>query len=693
MQQKISCKICNKSLTLITAYKILIFEQEKVYLCSKECLTKWREKKEMFQHHEIKNSISYNNRLSSSSINEYTQLQETKRGPIIEDQLEHSFTEATKGYVDGTKDSSFQSPEPTIQTFNETIPFTQYKGKAKNLLQKNKTQYFIISSAILATAYSLVTLLTQSYLIFIYNYFIFQTISFVLYGIYFTKKRNKNFFDFQESLGIFLLFSLSTVSLLTSFPIPIIGNSLSFIILIVALLDYITSYDEVKNTLYIPKILSKGYVVISIVIIAGINVLISNINIAENKLSYTKPIFWMLLGLNISILLLLFNPKWILSYVTQLLRVFQERISEVGVKVPFKTKISKLKNITKLFIDRDGTLTPYIPEVSGFITFEPFSEMEIKQIISAIEDYILNTFPNNPLAIGILSSLKGVSYDPTDVQIAKYIEGKGITGLTKKGEVLLGKRLMLLEQGISVVNGEAFAQKYEEKGDEVIFIAINKKLAGIIAISRKPYHFAKDLIQDIKQLNVEPTLITTHSKESIEPWAKEIGITNIKVLEDIKSFINSLETTTITHDNIALLIHRNKLPLYENISKKHIIITTTINDEPYTFDVSQEIKMAELNIFPIELNKLVLLLSLSKELFIKEKALIITYIITALITSILIILRVVDSGFYAISILGFLLSIIKFTISKKRNKIEGEKLSFIKQTEKSRRTEDGTVST
>jgi len=115
-------------------------------------------------------------------------------------------------------------------------------------------------------------------------------------------------------------------------------------------------------------------------------------------------------------------------------------------------------------------------------------------------------------------------------EVEEYLTlvGAGAEGEVNKHEVLLGTEKLMLAREVDLTTYYDKIDQFHEEGNTLIFIAIDNKLEGIIALSDIIKPQAGETIQQVKDLNIQPSILTGDNTAVANQVGEELGIEIIK---------------------------------------------------------------------------------------------------------------------------------------------------------------------
>ncbi len=209
--------------------------------------------------------------------------------------------------------------------------------------------------------------------------------------------------------------------------------------------------------------------------------------------------------------------------------------AENGVLIRHGEAIQTLKNIETVVFDKTGTITRGTPEVTDIHVAEGFTRHEVLRFAASIE-----AGSEHPLADAIIKKSKEEGIELYNLFEFESITGKGVKAKVKASPeklILVGSRKLMKENGIGYNDDlEADIVSLEEEAKTVIILAVDGKIAGILAIADAIKEDSILAIKELESLGIKTVMLTGDNKRTAEAIAKKIGISKVlaEVLPDEK---------------------------------------------------------------------------------------------------------------------------------------------------------------
>jgi Cu2+-exporting ATPase len=184
---------------------------------------------------------------------------------------------------------------------------------------------------------------------------------------------------------------------------------------------------------------------------------------------------------------------------------------------------SALEDATKLDViifDKTGTLTMGQPEVVDLVTVDGATEDRLLGAAAAVE-----AGSDHPLAQAILRRAAAVT-TPTATGF-KNLEGKGARAEIAGKSALLGNKLLMTESGIDLGELSARSETLQGSGRTVVYLGVDGKLVGLIAIADAVRPTALSAIKALRARGVEVAMLTGDNQGTADRIAKSLGIDRV----------------------------------------------------------------------------------------------------------------------------------------------------------------------
>jgi Cu+-exporting ATPase len=210
------------------------------------------------------------------------------------------------------------------------------------------------------------------------------------------------------------------------------------------------------------------------------------------------------------------------------------RGAQVGVLIKNAEALERMEKVNTLVVDKTGTLTEGKPKVVGLRPAEGFDETTMLRLAASVEHS-----SEHPLAKAIVEAAAERKIELAPVRGFDSPAGKGALGMVERRRVVLGNARFLRELGISTTALEPDAEQMRGEGATAIYVAIDGRAAGIIAIADPVKESAAEALSALKGEGVDIVMLTGDNRTTALAVARRLGITEVEaeVLPDQKSAV------------------------------------------------------------------------------------------------------------------------------------------------------------
>lgn len=196
--------------------------------------------------------------------------------------------------------------------------------------------------------------------------------------------------------------------------------------------------------------------------------------------------------------------------------------AENGILIKNGEALEVAHKINTIVFDKTGTLTYGKPEITDIITYNNYKEDEVIRLAASLEKK-----SEHPLGEAIIKKCSEKSLELIEIDNFKSMSGFGIKGKIKKNELLIGNKKLLNNNDIDIKEYDNEIDQLSKEGKTPVFVVINKKLAGIIAIRDNLKENSKDIVSMLEKMNIEVVMLTGDNKNTANALAREVGIKNV----------------------------------------------------------------------------------------------------------------------------------------------------------------------
>ncbi len=199
------------------------------------------------------------------------------------------------------------------------------------------------------------------------------------------------------------------------------------------------------------------------------------------------------------------------------------RGASLGVLFKDAGAIERLAEVDTLVIDKTGTLTEGRPRVVAVHAAAGFDESDLLRLTASVE-----RASEHPLGAAIVAEAQERDLQLGSVEDFDAATGKGVVGRVDGRRVVVGTAAFLRELD---VDPEAIAERVRElrhDGATVVHVAIDGKLAGLVAIADPIKESAQEAVTRLRDSGVRLMLLTGDAEATARAVASKLGIQEVR---------------------------------------------------------------------------------------------------------------------------------------------------------------------
>ena len=214
------------------------------------------------------------------------------------------------------------------------------------------------------------------------------------------------------------------------------------------------------------------------------------------------------------------------------------RGAQLGVLIKNAEALERMEKVDTLVVDKTGTLTEGKPKVVAVVAnsslLPGFDEAQVLRYAASLE-----RSSEHPLAAAIVAAAAERKIELGTVRGFDAPAGKGVIGMVEGKRLALGSAKFLGELKIDTAPLAQEAERLRTDGATAIFLAINGKPAGVIAIADPVKASTPEALKTLVASGVRVVMLTGDNRTTALAVAKRLGITEVEadVLPDQKSAV------------------------------------------------------------------------------------------------------------------------------------------------------------
>ena len=214
------------------------------------------------------------------------------------------------------------------------------------------------------------------------------------------------------------------------------------------------------------------------------------------------------------------------------------RGAQAGVLIKDAEALERFAKVDTLIVDKTGTLTEGKPKLTEVVALEGVDETELLALAAALEKG-----SEHPLAEAIVDGAKERGVAVADASGFEAVTGKGVSGTVSGRAVALGNRAMMELLGLDPQAASVQADALRAEGCTAMFVAVDGKLAGIVAVADPVKATTAEAIRALHESGLRIIMATGDNEKTARAVATKLGIDDIRadmLPESKKALIDEL---------------------------------------------------------------------------------------------------------------------------------------------------------
>lgn len=199
------------------------------------------------------------------------------------------------------------------------------------------------------------------------------------------------------------------------------------------------------------------------------------------------------------------------------LMVGTARSAKMGVLIKNGEVLQEVSNIDTVVFDKTGTITVGKPVVTDIVG----DAKKVLTIAASLEES-----SEHPLASAILQKAKDKEISLVKVEKFEAIEGKGVRANYNGQVAFVGSNRLLVDVNISWEMASR-AEKLQNEAKTVVYVGLDGKIIGLVAIQDVPKPSSKDAIKELKARGLITVMLTGDNKRVAQAIADEVDIDKV----------------------------------------------------------------------------------------------------------------------------------------------------------------------
>jgi len=195
------------------------------------------------------------------------------------------------------------------------------------------------------------------------------------------------------------------------------------------------------------------------------------------------------------------------------------KAAEFGVLIRNGEALQTAGKLNAVVLDKTGTITKGQPSVTSVVNYDEWQEKDILMFAASIEKG-----SEHPLSEAIVNAAVEQNISLSDSQNFQAVAGHGVVADIDAHHVVLGNAALMQKNNIDFEQAQADAQSLAENAQTPVYLAVDKQLAGIIAVADPIKEDSAQAINALHKLGIKVVMLTGDNKHTASAVAKQLSI-------------------------------------------------------------------------------------------------------------------------------------------------------------------------
>ena len=217
--------------------------------------------------------------------------------------------------------------------------------------------------------------------------------------------------------------------------------------------------------------------------------------------------------------------------------------AENGVLIRSAEALETAHQVRAIVLDKTGTLTQGKPVVTDLVAANGVGERELLYLAASAE-----RGSEHPLGEALLARAKDLGLALGDAAEFAAVPGHGVEASVDGHRVILGNSKFMADRQVALDSLAERAATLAGEGKTPMYVAVDGKLAGIVAVADTLKPHSREAVQELRRLGLQVVMLTGDNRRTAEAIARAVGVDRVvaEVLPEEKALeIKKLQATGV----------------------------------------------------------------------------------------------------------------------------------------------------
>jgi P-type Cu+ transporter len=196
--------------------------------------------------------------------------------------------------------------------------------------------------------------------------------------------------------------------------------------------------------------------------------------------------------------------------------------AELGILLKGGQAVQRAHEVDTVVLDKTGTLTEGRPAVTDIVASPDTDESTLLRAAAALE-----RSSEHPLALAVVEAAQARGTAIPQPSGFHSRTGQGIVGTVEGQAVAVGNASLMRDEDVDTSSLEERAAQLADQAKTTMYVAIDHRLAGLLAVADPLRATSRESIGALKRLGLDIILLTGDVRKTGEAIAREVGVERV----------------------------------------------------------------------------------------------------------------------------------------------------------------------
>ncbi|MBN9163655.1 MAG: copper-translocating P-type ATPase [Myxococcales bacterium 68-20] len=198
------------------------------------------------------------------------------------------------------------------------------------------------------------------------------------------------------------------------------------------------------------------------------------------------------------------------------------RGAELGILVKGGAALEAASRVNRVLLDKTGTLTSGKPTLTAVVDISGEGESSLLSLVASAE-----RSSEHPVARAVVAGAEARAEKLETAEQFRSVAGHGVEATVRGRNVRVGTAAWLRAASVDTGALEAEAERLATRGNTPFFVAVDGRLAGLVAVADPPTPEASSALAELRGMGIGVSMLTGDRASTANAIASELGIDHV----------------------------------------------------------------------------------------------------------------------------------------------------------------------